>query len=143
MSTNEYSFPSSKIIYTAVFGKKTLWAIIVFVLLEGFTWGLGTWWFSYFYAWPLLYFLTRIVLKLFVVDFTLLAILSGFFGLIFGTLFTLVYIPINLIYAFNYWIAGLPWDVWHAISNVILFLVLGKPIYSLLKKISVINYSNF
>lgn len=120
------------ILYTLVFGKETFLTVTVFNLFELIQWGFGTWWFSYLYVWPLLCLITLILKKLIKEEFLVWAIVSGCFGLIFGSLFAIVYIPINLSYALTYWISGLPWDVWHGVCNFILMLVLGKPLYLLL-----------
>ncbi|MGN0364801.1 MAG: hypothetical protein ACI4E5_02530 [Suilimivivens sp.] len=120
------------ILYTLVFGKETFLTVTVFNLFELIQWGFGTWWFSYLYVWPLLCLITLILKKLLKEEFLVWAIVSGCFGLIFGSLFAIVYIPINLSYALTYWISGLPWDVWHGVCNFILMLVLGKPLYLLL-----------
>ena len=115
-----------------VFGKETFLTVTVFNLFELIQWGFGTWWFSYLYVWPLLCLITLILKKLIKEEILVWAIVSGCFGLIFGSLFAIVYIPINLSYALTYWISGLPWDVWHGVCNFILMLVLGKPLYLLL-----------
>ena len=120
------------ILYTLVFGKETFLTVTVFNLFELIQWGFGTWWFSYLYVWPLLCLITLILKKLIKEEILVWAIVSGCFGLIFGSLFAIVYIPINLSYALTYWISGLPWDVWHGVCNFILMLVLGKPLYLLL-----------
>ena len=120
------------ILYTLVFGKETFLTVTVFNLFELIQWGFGTWWFSYLYVWPLLCLITLILKKLIKEEILVWAIVSGCFGLIFGSLFAIVYIPINLSYALTYWISGLPWDVWHGVCNFILLLVLGKPLYLLL-----------
>jgi len=57
------------------------------------------------------------------------------FGLVFGSFFAIAYIPIDPSYALSYWIAGLPWDVWHAITNCVMILVLFKPLNAVMKKI--------
>ena len=120
------------ILYTLVFGKETFLTVTVFNLFELIQWGFGTWWFSYLYVWPLLCLITLILKKLIKEEILVWAIVSGCFGLIFGSLFAIAYIPINLSYALTYWISGLPWDVWHGVCNFILMLVLGKPLYLLL-----------
>jgi energy-coupling factor transport system substrate-specific component len=63
------------------------------------------------------------------------SIISGFFGLGFGTLCTLPYlITGGPAAAFSYWVSGLGFDITHCIGNVVLCLVLFKPLYSLLEK---------
>lgn len=122
------------IIYTLVFGTEAFLIVTVFNLFELIQWGFGTWWVSYLYVWPLLCLITLLLKKLIKEEFVLWSIASGLFGLIFGSLFALLYLFIDPAYALAYWISGLPWDVWHAAWNFVLMLVLGKPLYSVLIK---------
>jgi len=41
------------ILYTLVFGRKSLAIIYVFVTVEGFIYGFGLWWFNYLYVWTI------------------------------------------------------------------------------------------
>ena len=122
------------ILYTLVFGKETFIIVTVFNLFQMIQWGIGTWLISYFYTWPLLCLITLLLKKMIKEEFVFWSIVSGTFGLLFGSLFAILYIPIDPAYALSYWIAGLPWDVWHGVWNFILMLVLGKPLYTVLNK---------
>lgn len=122
------------IIYTLVFGKETFLIVTVFNMFELIQWGFGTWWFSYLYTWPLLCAITLSLKRVVKEEFIVWSIVSGMFGLIFGALFAIVYIPVDITYALAYWISGLPWDVWHAVWNFVLMLVLGKPLYAVLSR---------
>lgn len=124
------------VLYTLVFGKEAFLIVTVFNLFELIQWGFGTWWVSYLYVWPLLALITLLLKKIIKEEFLIWSIVSGLFGLVFGSLFAIVYIPVDPAYALAYWISGLPWDVWHGVCNFILMLVIGKPLYLLLKKIS-------
>ena len=42
------------IMFTLYFGWRIIYAIPVFILIEGAIWGIGPWWIMYLYAWPLL-----------------------------------------------------------------------------------------
>ena len=121
------------ILYTIFFGKKVFWMIYGFVFLEGFLYGFGMWWFQYLYLWSIL-----AVAALFFRSNTsplFWSILSGFFGLSFGALCTLPYlIAGGPAAAFSYWVSGLGFDLIHCIGNVVLCLVLFKPLYALLQK---------
>lgn len=121
------------ILYTIFFGKKVFWMIYGFVFLEGFLYGFGMWWFQYLYLWSIL-----AVVALFFRSNTsplFWSILSGFFGLSFGALCTLPYlIAGGPAAAFSYWVSGLGFDLIHCIGNVVLCLVLFKPLYALLQK---------
>lgn len=122
------------ILYTLVFGKETFMIVTVFNLFQMIQWGIGTWTVSYFYVWPFLCLVTLLLKKLIKEEFVIWSMVSGVFGLIFGSLFAVLYLFIDPAYALSYWIAGLPWDVWHAVWNFILMIILGKPLYMVLNK---------
>lgn len=123
------------VLYTLVFGKEAFLIVTVFNLFELIQWGFGTWWVSYLYVWPLLVLITLLLKRVIKEEFLIWSVVSGLFGLIFGSLFAIVYLPVDPAYALAYWISGLPWDVWHGVCNCVLMLVIGKPLYLLLKKI--------
>lgn len=122
------------ILYTFFFGKKVLYVIFSFVLIEGCRYGFGVWWIMYLYAWPLLALVTYLFRKKESVWF--FSILSGAFGLCFGALCSIPYFFIGgPVTAFSWWIAGIPYDIIHCISNFTLCLVLFKPLRAVLKKL--------
>ena len=123
------------VLYTLVFGKEAFLIVTVFNQFELIQWGFGTWWVSYLYVWPLLVLITLLLKKIIKEEFLIWSVVSDLFGLIFGSLFAIVYLPVDPAYALAYWISGLPWDVWHGVCNFVLMLVIGKPLYLLLKKI--------
>ena len=123
------------VLYTLVFGKEAFLIVTVFNLFELIQWGFGTWWVSYLYVWPLLVLITLLLKRVIKEEILIWSVVSGLFGLIFGSLFAIVYLPVDPAYALAYWISGLPWDVWHGVCNFVLMLVIGKPLYLLLKKI--------
>ena len=126
------------ILFTLVFGKEAFIIVTVFNLFQFIQWGFGTWLISYFYVWPLLCLLTLLVKKIFKEEFVWWAVFAGAFGLIFGALFAVLYLVMgDPGYALSYWISGLLWDVWHAAANFILMLVLGKPLYRVLRRIKI------
>ena len=123
------------VLYTLVFGREAFLIVTVFNLFELIQWGFGTWWVSYLYVWPLLVLIILLLKKIIKEEFLIWSVVSGLFGLIFGSLFAIVYLPVDPAYALAYWISGLPWDVWHGVCNFVLMLVIGKPLYLLLKKV--------
>jgi hypothetical protein len=123
------------ILYTLVFGKETFIIVTVFTFVEGLMWGFGLWWVSYLYVWPLLCLIVLLLEKFIKEQFLIWAVVSGLFGLIFGSLFAIAYIPAGPAAALAYWITGLPWDVWHAIANFVLMATVGKTIYKVLCKL--------
>ncbi|WMC91149.1 hypothetical protein [Kineothrix sp. MB12-C1] len=120
------------IIYTLVFGAETFIIITVFNMFELIQWGFGIWWVSYLYVWPLLCLFVLLLKRFLGEEFVLWAIASGVFGLIFGSLFAIAYLPVDHSYALAYWISGLTWDVWHGICNFLIMLLIGKPVYQVM-----------
>lgn len=127
------------ILFTILYGKEMYLTVTIFTMLEGLLYGFGMWWASYLYVWPILVTLVLLLKKMIKEDFVLWAVVSGAFGLIFGTLFAIGYIPIDLSVAFSYWISGLLWDVWHGICNFLIMLLIGKTVYKAMKKTRFIN----
>ncbi len=134
------------ILFTLFFGWKMVFVIPVFILIEAAIYPFGTWLIMYLYTWPLLALLAWIFRKTDSVWFW--SILSSLFGLSFGLLCSIPYIFIyastggiqaGLASAFAWWIAGIPWDLVHGVSNFILMLVLYRPVRNLMTKITVIR----
>lgn len=125
------------IIYTLVFGTEAFIIVTVFNMFELLQWGFGVWWVSYLYIWPLLVMAALILKRIIGEEFVLWAVVSGGFGLSFGALFAIAYIPVSSAYAFTYWVSGLTWDVWHGACNFLIMLLIGRPVYKSLKKIAV------
>lgn len=48
------------IVYTVVYGRKALYPIYVYVMLEILFWGLGLWNLNYLYVWLVLFFLAMV-----------------------------------------------------------------------------------
>lgn len=125
------------IVYTLVFKKKAIIIALLFILIEGLIYGMGLWWFSYAFVWPILIMLTLMFMKINKENFTLWSIFSGFFGLIFGMLFALPYIFLNdLSFAVAYWIKGIPYDLIHMVGNYLIMMLIGEHIYKLLIKLN-------
>lgn len=123
------------ILYTLYFGKRIFAVIPAFVLLEGTIYGFGLWWIMYLYVWPLLAVFTLLLRKQDSV--WVFSTLSALFGLFFGALCAIPYIFLSGIKgAFAWWVAGIPFDVVHCISNFILCLILFVPMRKVLKHFS-------
>lgn len=130
------------IMFTLFFGPKVSYSIFVFILIEISIYGLHVWVIMYLYIWPLLALIVYLFRKKNSVWFY--SILSGFFGLCFGAICSVPYIFIGavdggigsgLIMAFNWWIAGIPFDILHGIANFAIMLVLYTPVRALLIKV--------
>ena len=123
------------IMFTLYFGKKTFFAIPAFIIIEILIFGFNIFWvLAYIYIWPLLFILTYLLRKS--KNVITMSCLSGVFGLFFGFLCSFPYIFISaghtasVKYALSWWIAGIPFDIIHGVSNFIIMLVLYKPISS-------------
>ena len=121
------------IIFTLYMGWKILPAIYAFVSIEFIIWGFGIWSFYYLYVWTILALLTMLLSRF--RNIFVFCTLSGAFGLGFGGLcaFTNLFIT-GPGAAFGWWLAGIPFDLIHAVSNFIICLVLYKPIRILFDK---------
>lgn len=123
------------ILYSLFFGRKSIYAIAAFILIEGCLYGFGIWWIMYLYIWPLLSLLARCLQK-YAAPLPY-AILSGLFGLFFGALCAIPYLFIGgWSMAFTWWVAGIPYDIVHCIGNFILCLLLFKPLSHVLSRVS-------
>ncbi len=129
------------IMFTLFFGKRILYVIPVFILIEGTMYGMHLWWIMYLYAWPILALCTWFLRKKDSI-FTY-SMLSGIFGLFFGFLCALPYVLIgaadggivNGLYAgFTWWVAGIPWDIVHCVGNFVIMLVLYYPVKAIMLK---------
>lgn len=127
------------IMFTLSFGRKTLAALPVFILVEGLIYGFSIWWIMYVYVWPLLAVVTYILKnnksRFFWVIF------SCIFGLAFGALCSVPYIFMGsaggsvangLKTAVMWWVAGIPFDVVHAVANAVIMFLLYKPVKKVL-----------
>lgn len=118
-------------LFAVTFGKKALYPIYIFVLLEFVLYGLGLWSIDYLYIWLVLagaaWLLRGMTSPLG------WALLSGAFGLLFGALCTPVCLFIGgWAYAAAWWINGIPFDLVHCAGNFAVALVLFCPLRRLL-----------
>lgn len=100
------------IVYTRTFGKKALFPIYVFVLLEGIFWGFGSWWIMYLYIWTILWGISMIFHRN---DSSIAwAVINGAYGLCFGALCSITQgILFGIGSGFAYFISGIPFDIVH------------------------------
>lgn len=122
------------ILFTLFFGKKIVYVIGAFVLIEGMIYGFGIWWVMYLYAWPVLAWVTWRFRKQ--TSVWVFAGISGVFGLLFGALCSIPYFFIGgWKMGFTWWIAGIPYDLIHGVSNFLVCLILFVPLRKVLSKI--------
>ena len=119
--------------YAAVFGKKAVYPVGVYVVLEILFFGLGLWNINYLYIWLILALAAYLLREM---ESTLgWAVLSGVFGLFFGALCA----PVDVLvggfgYAAAKWVSGIPFDLAHCAGNFAMALLLFKPLRRLLEK---------
>lgn len=127
------------ILFTLRMGRPALYAIPVFILIEGMIFGFGLWWIMYLYAWPLLALIAGVFSRKDSAFFW--ACVSGIFGLLFGLLCAIPYFFIGfagggfaqgLRQMFAWWVAGIPYDLIHGVSNFAFMLALYRPVSNLL-----------
>ena len=125
--------------FTVVFRKKALYPIYIFVFLIGLFSGFSVWWLPYLYIWAVLWGAVMLIPKNInpkIAPFVYIAVCS-LHGFLYGT----IYAPAQaLLFGLDFkgmiaWIvAGLPFDMVHGFSNLILG-VLIVPIIKVLKKL--------
>ena len=119
-------------LFAVTFGRKALYPIYVYVLLEFILNGLHLWSINYLYVWLVLavgaWLLRRMTHPLG------WALLSGAFGLLFGALCAPVYLFVGgPAYALSWWISGIPFDLLHCGGNFVIALVLFVPMRRLME----------
>lgn len=118
------------VLYTLHFRKKALAIIYVFVLCEGLIYGFGLWFVNYLYVWAVLWGIAMACSQ--VKSPVMWALILALYGLGFGLLCALPYGVIGGVgMAWAYYISGIPFDLAHAGSNLVITLVLFKPLNTL------------
>ncbi len=129
------------IMFALYFGTKIFFVIPAFIIIEILIFGFDPMWvIAYCYIWPILAVLSLLLRKS--KSALTFALLSGFFGLLFGFLCSFPYLFVTtatnptagLSSAITWWIAGIPYDILHGVSNFIIMFVLYKPLSSVLEK---------
>ena len=122
------------IVFCVCFGKKMFCTIPAFILIEGLMYGFGLWWVQYLIAWP--------VLGIVAAGFRKMdspfgwAMISGIFGLFFGALCAIPYLFMGgLKTAVAWWIAGIPYDLIHGVSNFIIMMIFFRPMKMIMNKV--------
>lgn len=121
-------------LFAVSFGRKAVYPIYTYVLLEFVLNGLNLWSINYLYIWLIL---AAAAWSLRDMRSPLgWAVLSGLFGLLFGALCAPVYLfSGGALFALNWWLSGIPYDLLHCAGNFVLALVLFTPLRRLLKQI--------
>lgn len=121
-------------LYAVCFGRRGLYAVYTYVLLEYAVWGLRPWSVCYLYVWLILFCLARLLRGM---ESPLgWAALSGLFGLGFGALCAPVYWAAGgWAAALSWWLAGIPWDLLHGAASFAIALALFSPLRKLLTRL--------
>lgn len=123
------------IVIAVFFGWRAMYSVGVYIMLEGLVFGFGMWWWCYWYLWPIL--ATTAVLMRRCRSSLIWAVTAGIYGLCFGALCSIPYIFIGgWELAFSYWISGIPFDLAHCGGNFVFTLVLFKPLYTAMDKLT-------
>ncbi len=122
------------LLFGATLGKRALFPVYVYVLLELSLFGLGLWSAAYIYIWSVLALAAWLLREM----RALLgwAVLAGLFGLLFGALCTPVYLVVGgPAFALSWWLNGIPFDLAHCAGNFVLALTLFHPLRRLLERL--------
>jgi len=121
-------------LFAVIFGWKALYPVYLYVLMEIMLYGINLWNLNYLYIWAILLVAACFMRPL--KNPVWWALLSGLFGLAFGFLCSPVYVFLNgWDFAVRWWLAGLSFDVTHAVGNFVIALVLFVPLRNLLERL--------
>lgn len=121
-------------LFAAVFGKKWVYPVYLYVLMEILFYGISLWNINYLYIWAILAVCACCLRQM---DSSLgWALLSGGFGLLFGALCGIVDVFVGGVsYAVTKWVSGIPFDIAHCAGNFVLALLLFRPLRNLMEKL--------
>ncbi len=122
-------------LFAVVFGKKWVYPVYLYVVLEILFYGISLWNINYLYIWAVLALAALCMRKM---QHPLgWAMLSGAFGLLFGALCGIVDVFIGGFgYAVGKWVSGIPFDIAHCVGNFVIALLLFKPLRELLEQLN-------
>ena len=121
-------------LFAVTFGKKAVFPIFAYVLLEFALYGLHLWSVNYLYVWLVLAFAAWMLRDM--KSSLGWAMLSGGFGLLFGALCAPVYLLTGgPAFALSWWISGIPFDLLHCAGNFAMALALFTPLRTLLDRL--------
>ena len=121
------------ILFAAVFGKKWVYPVSLYVAMEILFFGLGLWNINYLYIWAILATVACLLRKM--THPLGWAMVTGVFGLSFGALCGIVDVFIGGFgYALAKWISGIPFDISHCIGNFFIALMMFNPLRKLLQQ---------
>lgn len=107
--------------------KRTVYITVLFSTLNILIWGFNLATIGYFFVWSGYAVVCALFKNLLKNDISV-AIFLGIYGLVFGGLFALIYLPMGYSYALSYWINGFIFDLVHGVSNFIVGLWAFSPV---------------
>ena len=121
-------------LFAVVFGKKWVYPVYLYVLMEILFYGISLWNINYLYVWAVLAVCAYALRDM---ESSLgWALLSGSFGLLFGALCGIVDVFVGgFSYAAAKWVSGIPFDIAHCAGNFIMALLLFQPLRGLREKL--------
>ena len=129
-------------LYGYVFGWAGVLASFIFVIIEPLIWGFGPWFITYLIYWPLLAFVFMCLGRRKIENrWVILAIIFGLtvgFGILSSIIDVALYIGINKHYFGNlilYYIRGIGFYLTQICCNIVLFLLIFKPLQCRLTQI--------
>ncbi len=121
-------------LFAVVFGWKCLYPIYLYVAMEIMLYGINLWNINYLYVWLILALCAMAARRL--RNPVWWALIAGAFGMAFGFLCCPVYIAMGGVdYAIRWWLAGIAYDIPHAIGNFVIALLLFVPLRKLLGRL--------
>lgn len=121
-------------LFAVTFGRKAVYPIYVYVLMEFVLYGFNLWSINYLYIWLVLAGVAWLCRGM--ANPIGWAILSGLFGLLFGTLCAPVYfITGGWAYGVTWWINCIPFDMLHCAGNFVIALTLFVPLRYVLERL--------
>ena len=121
-------------LFAVTFGRRALYPIYIYVLLEILLYGLNFWSINYLYIWAVLAAAAWLLRSM---EHRLgWALLSGGFGLLFGALCAPVDVFIGGAgYAVGRWVSGIPYDLLHGAGNFVIALLLFVPLRGMMERL--------
>lgn len=121
-------------LFAVTFGRRAVYPIYVYVVMEYIFFGFGPWSFNYLYIWLVLAMAAYLLREM--TNPVGWALLSGIYGILFGALCA----PVDLFmggwgYAVSKWISGIPFDLSHCAGNFVIALVLFAPLRTIMERL--------
>lgn len=120
------------LVFTILFGWRVILVTWAFTAVETVIWGVNLWVIMYLYIWPLEVLCVMLLHRHFSRDedgYWWYCIFASLFGLAFGAICSIPYLFLGgPRTAIAWWIAGIPYDILHGISNFVLCMVLFRPV---------------